>query len=315
MPIFGGKSPSVFYVYGNIKYRAEIENEINKITDTFFDVPQSKYNLCGFKIVSYSLNDISKLDISLSKYEGWIQTEKRRDYEEIDVGYTNFDKFTTGCNYRYYFKDSTDINVYSKLFKSYLGIKQISIINDNATYGTYEIDLDDNDKVTGIVNALSTYENNNIYVKNLFGKSLIMSTSNCDLINLSVEINNKLEKNFTLEGRESEPGIENIRDFDLSTYVEYSFTNNPEFLIPDKIIEKVLFSFALNIDATMGLSYGIYYSDNTYSGLISLGSYTSNSTFPKKNIVITTQNKPIKKIFFWFALHGGTIRIYDFTYT
>ena len=291
MSIFGGSPPqSIFYVYGNVKFRIQIENEITQITETFFELPQPKFNLVGYKVVCYSNNDIARLDVNLSKYEGWIQGEKRRDYEDIEPGYTNFDKFATGCNYRFHLTGQ-EFEYFAQFTKNdYLAIRYLALKNTSLDMGEYTIEFNDSDKIHGYVLPESITENNNIYLKKLNDEQILITLSNASLEKITLEAENIFGsgcKDFKdLISFYYVDNKANIIDGSLSTYANQNLDFINDFVynvLPDKKYFGFVFEFTTqgNVDYDLiieGVNYtspvAVFYdyaSNHILSGSLSDG--------------------------------------------
>lgn len=192
--------PSIFYIYGNRTFRDEIFNLVTKYFSTYSELNVSNPNGCGFKIESYDIGDLKSIEIELEPYEGWIQTERRNEFVDLNADLLDLDRYIAGCNKRL----STPYSFWAT-YRINAGASLVAIRNMNVRANTgeglepqYSIAFGDEEIITGLPMG-SVLDSNKIIKKKLNGKKIKFTFTECTPVNIIVDYRINAYQDFKLE--------------------------------------------------------------------------------------------------------------------
>lgn len=246
--------PSIYYVYANKTYEEEIKAYLIEHFNSVSQLNISNSAGCGFKIESYDVGDLRRLDAWLEECEGWIQTTRRNEFSELETNLFDLDRYVPGCDRRLSTDSLEELNYIINAFKGRVAIRTINFLG-SATPGSYNIRLG-SDNIKGSVPANASVTDNRLYIKTLKDWDYFeVSVNNCSLGGVIAEMKGKVTTNWTC----SNPLPENTpipKAFDndvITTYEELPYDNFPRMIInnPDRPFVK-RFSFRVMIAGSSG---------------------------------------------------------------
>lgn len=202
MALFNNNSnvPAFYYVYGNKTYEEEIETYLRAHFQNVINLNLSSSTGCGFKFVSYDVGDLKSLDSQLETYEGWIQTTRRNEFNDLETNVIDLDKAIAGTNNRItgnllYGNDINWVKFNVNAFKDLTAFRMINILG-SAAVGDYVLTFG-TDKISASVPVNSSVNNTTIYKKNLNGQSFDLALTDCTLAGYICEFKGSKKYNFT----------------------------------------------------------------------------------------------------------------------
>lgn len=198
--------PSIFYVYGNSQFREEIKAACIRLFPNVAELSIFNPNGCGFKVECYDINDLRQLDIDIEPYEGWIQTQRRNDFSDINADVQDFDRFIGGCNNRITF-DSTGSSVWNKDYIKYkvnahkdlVVVRNLNFTNNSALDGFYRV-IFGNDTVSGGIPIGATLDLNRVMRKTLNGETFEIQSDNASLTGFIIEYKGNEYRKYDITG-------------------------------------------------------------------------------------------------------------------
>jgi len=203
MALFKADNPIIYYyVYGNKTYEEEIEFYLREHIQTVIPLNLSSSTGCGFKIMTYDTAEIRNLDIFLEQYEGWIQTTRRNEFNDLETNVIDLDKALAGTNNRITGNllngnDVNWINFKLNAHKSLTAFRMINLLG-SATTGNYVLSFGD-DKISASVPVNASVNNTTVYRKNLNGDTFNLALTNCSISGYICEYKGLEEYNFTCD--------------------------------------------------------------------------------------------------------------------
>jgi hypothetical protein len=191
--------PSLYYIYGNKTYEEEIYNYLIEHFQSVGKLNISASSGCGFKIESHDVGDLKSLDAWLENYEGWIQSNRRNEFNELESNLIDLDKAVGGCNNRLTGLSVGDnikwIKFNINAFKELVAIRMLNF-QGTANNGSYELNMG-GDKISSSVPANAVVNNSTIYKKSLNGESFDFELTDCDISGYIIEYKGKKFYDFT----------------------------------------------------------------------------------------------------------------------
>lgn len=186
--------PAIYYIYGNSKYREELEEMCKNFFPMCAKLTVSNPNGCGFKVECYDPNDLARFDVEIEKYEAWVQNYRKTDFNDVKVDYLDLDEITNGTNTRktYNPKVSSDVNIgylnwVINASRKQIAIREMKFLSNSSTKaGVYDLQFDD-DHIIGIIPIGQAHDINKMIRKNLNGGEFKISCTDADLIGYIIE--------------------------------------------------------------------------------------------------------------------------------
>ncbi|ATB56192.1 putative envelope protein [Methanosarcina spherical virus] len=246
--------PSIYYVYANKTYEEEIKAYLIENFSAVGQLNISNSSGCGFKIESYDIGDLRRLDAWLEGCEGWIQSTRRNEFNELETNLFDLDKYVPGCDRRLSTDSLKLLNFTANAFKGKIALRTISFLG-SAVPGSYNIRMG-SDNIKGSVPANASATDNRLYLKTLKDTDEFeLSVNDCTLSGVIVEMKGRVTTNWTCSNPlPTDTPIPNCFDGDIeTTYEELPYDNYPRMVIncPDRPFVR-RFSFRLYIDGTSG---------------------------------------------------------------
>lgn len=224
--------PAFYYVYGNKTYYDEIKAYLFEHFQNVIDLNLSSSTGCGFKFISYDIGEVRTLDGILENYEGWIQTTRRNEFNDLETDLLDLDKYLAGCNQRITGTELDSdvfelpkINWYINAHKNIVAIRNLNYSNTSGSNGNVTTTFGSDIITNGIVNN-TTVDNNKIIRKNLNGDTFNIKTTNCDLNGYVVEYKGSEYRNFKQESTsctiKEGSSLAKALDKDVNTRCPYS---------------------------------------------------------------------------------------------
>ena len=212
--------PSLYYIYGNKTYEEEIYSHLIEHFQTVGKLNISASSGCGFKIESHDVGELKSLDAWLENYEGWIQTNRRNEFNELESNLIDLDQAVGGCNNRLTGLTVGDnikwIKFNINAFKELVAIRMLNF-QGSATNGSYELNMG-GDKISSSVPANAVVNNSTIYKKSLNGESFDFKLTDCDISGYIIEYKGKKYYDFICSNH-------NITGYDGDLTTNTSFYN------------------------------------------------------------------------------------------
>jgi hypothetical protein len=192
-----GNPPAFYYVYASKVYEEAVEEYLKLNFEDVYNLNISSSVGCGFKFISYDLGDVKRLDAWLESHEGWIQSTRRNDFNDLEADVLDLDKAIAGCNnriteggdYRY-------LNFVVNSHKQMVAVRDLNISNPNAAVGTYSVSMGA-DNLTFGAPANSVIDYTKLLKKDLKGESFDILLTGCNLIGSLIEYKGHEVKDFT----------------------------------------------------------------------------------------------------------------------
>ena len=249
--------PSIFYVYGNKTYEEDIKAYLGSHFNT------SALNLssstgCGFKIESYDIGDLKRLDIVLESFEGWIQQTRRTEFSDLEVNLLDLDKYIAGCDNRVSSDDRDYVNFAVKThLPSVVCVRSMNYLG-SAVAGNYELTMGDV-KIKNSVPINGSVTDGRVYRRTLsnVGSDFDIHVTDCTLNNALVEFKGSENTDswiwsnpitFNLAGTE-------IVDKDMTSYKVIPFDNYPRCVMNTAYGMVKAWSFYIRVEGTSGDTY------------------------------------------------------------
>ena len=195
--------PAFYYVYGNKSYEEEIYNYLVDHFQNVIKLNLSSVTGCGFKFVSYDIGELRTLDVILENYEGWLQTGRRTDFNDLNSDFLDLDNFTVGCNHRLTPSsvitwDMQKIAWYVNAHKKTVAIRNLNYANTSGANGDITMMFGSDKIVNAIVNNIAI-DSNKIIRKNLNGEVFSITGTNITFNGYVVEYKGDEYRNFKVE--------------------------------------------------------------------------------------------------------------------
>jgi len=227
--------PSIFYVYGNKTYEEDIKAYLMANFNTT-QLNLSSSTGCGFKIESYDIGDLKRLDIILESFEGWIQQTRRTEFSDLETNFLDLDKYIAGCNNRITTDRLDDLNFILNSHKGVVVLRTMNFLG-GALSGSYKI-LMAKDSINGSVPINASVSDNRLIKKTIplissIDTSFFMTVTNCSLTGVIAEYHGVNDvKNWELSNPFF-PSIPagNVGDENVSTFIDYPYDNYPRCII------------------------------------------------------------------------------------
>jgi len=229
-----------FYCYANKNYEEEIEAYLEKNFGEVFNLNISASSGCGFKFLSYDSGDIKRLDAWLESHEGWVQTSRRNNFDDLAADVIDLDKYIAGCNRRISFVtgESSIANkkyIYYKInaHKDKVAVRNSNFSNLTALAGTYRFILGD-DNIEGGVPIGGSVDYNRIITKSLDGATFDVQSDNATLSGYVIEYKGEEHRSLVRDwgttggGWSYSPNLEKLTDNVITTSFEGVFTGIAE---------------------------------------------------------------------------------------
>lgn len=271
--------PSIFYVYGNKTYEEDIKAYLMANFNTT-PLNLSSSTGCGFKIESYDIGDLKRLDIVLESFEGWIQQTRRTEFSDLEVNLLDLDKFIAGCDNRVSSDDRDYVNFAVKThLPSVVCVRSMNYLG-SAVAGNYELTMGDV-QIKNSVPINGSVTDGRVYRRTLgnLGSDFGIQVTDCTLNNALVEFKGSENQNswtyanpiaFSLAGSE-------LTDKDMSVYKVIPWDNYPRCIINAPLGLVKAWSVYIEISGASGKTFelmdGLCYAFNANTGNIELEFY------------------------------------------
>jgi len=249
--------PSIYYVYANKTYEEEIKAYLIANFQAVGQLNISSSSGCGFKIESYDIGDLRRLDAWLESCEGWIQSTRRNEFNELETNLFDLDKYIPGCDKRLSTDSLKLLNFTANAYKGKIALRTISFLG-TAVPGSYNIGLG-SDNIKGSVPANASATDNRLYIKTLKNADYFeLSVTDCTLAGVIAELKGKDSTNWTCSNPlPKNTPIPEAFDGDVdTTFVNLPYDNYPRIVInnPDRPFVK-RFAFRIKINGSSGDTY------------------------------------------------------------
>ncbi len=249
--------PSLYYVYGNKTYEEEIYTYLIEHFQSVGKLNLSSSTGCGFKIESHDIGDLKSLDAWLENYEGWIQENRRNEFNDLETDLMDLDKYLAGCNNRISTVDYNTLNFILNTHKNTIAIRTINFLG-GAVAGSYIINMG-NTPINGTVPINASVTDNRIIKKTLSkSESFSLALTNCTLGGVLAEYKG-LDNSTVWTCSNPLPlntPIPNATDKDLTTYQALPYDNYPRIVINQPVAKYIKrFACCWQITGTSGDTY------------------------------------------------------------
>ena len=249
--------PSIFYVYGNRTYQDEIEAAIANISNSYTPLNISNPSGCGFKLESFDIGDMRRLDIILETYEAWIQPSRRMEFNDLETNILDLDCYLPGCDNRISSNDIAYVNFVITTHKGLIAFRNLNFSAPGVA-GEYVLVLG-SDTIRNAIPAGASITDNKIYRKTLlrsdagyiYGTDAIFTNAIMEFKGKEIQAYSTYDRPFPI----GTPLPVEMYDKDTTTYKVIPWDIYPRCTINFALKTVKCWSFIIRVEGTSGDTY------------------------------------------------------------